>query len=134
MEKIIEERVRRANQALSRTREFAECIKKIFRSIDLVILFGSYARGDFNEWSDIDILIVVRDELPKKPTERIDLVIPCILAVEVSIEPLIVTREEFERLKRKKNPAIIDAISNGVILAKSGSEEEYPRTSLDSFK
>ena len=114
MEKIIEERMRRANQALSKAREFAECIKRVFRSIDMVTLFGSYARGDFNEWSDIDILVVVGEELPKKPTERIDLVLPCIAAVGAPIEPLIITREEFEKLKEKRNPVVVEALSSGI--------------------
>ncbi len=65
MEKIVEERMRKAYQPLSKAREFIECVGKIFNNIDLAILFGSYARGDFNEWSDIDILIVVGDKLPK---------------------------------------------------------------------
>ena len=37
-------------------REFAESIKS--EDIDLIILFGSVARGDDTEESDIDILIV----------------------------------------------------------------------------
>ncbi|MEL9940863.1 MAG: nucleotidyltransferase domain-containing protein [Ignisphaera sp.] len=114
MEKVIEERIGRADQALRKAREFAECIKRVFHNIDLVILFGSYARGDFNEWSDIDILVVVGEELPKKPTERIDLVVPCIATVGAPIEPLIITREEFEKLKEKRNPAVVEALSNGI--------------------
>jgi predicted nucleotidyltransferase len=118
LEKIIEERMRKADQALGKARDFIECVKRIFNNIDLAILFGSYARGDFNEWSDIDILVVVGDELPRNPVERIDIVIPCIVAVEASIEPLIISREEYENLKRKRNPAIIDAINNGVPIIK----------------
>ena len=42
--------------------------KKIFGSnLNSVILFGSYARGDYDEESDIDVLILVdlpSDELP----------------------------------------------------------------------
>lgn len=114
LEKVVEKRIKRAGWALSKAKEFTECIKKIFRSIVLVVLFGSYARGDFNEWSDIDILIVVDDVLPNKPTERIDMVVPCITAVEAPIEPIIISRNEFENLKKKKNPAIVDAIDNGI--------------------
>lgn len=33
--------------------------------MSLALLYGSYARGDFNEWSDIDALLVVENELPK---------------------------------------------------------------------
>jgi len=36
------------------------------------VVFGSYARGDFNTWSDIDVL-VVSDELPDDARERSDL-------------------------------------------------------------
>lgn len=116
LEKIIEKRMRKAYQALSKAKEFIECVEKIFNSIDLAILFGSYARGDFNEWSDIDILIVVGDELPRKPVERIDIVMPCIVALKAPIEPLIISREEYEKLKKKRNPAIIDAIDNGIAI------------------
>lgn len=42
----IEERIRDS---------FGEKVKKI-------VLFGSYARGDYNEESDIDILVIVDDE------------------------------------------------------------------------
>ncbi|MEM1526542.1 MAG: nucleotidyltransferase domain-containing protein [Ignisphaera sp.] len=114
MEKAIEKRLSRAEWALSKAKEFAQCVKKIFDVTTSVILFGSYARGDFNEWSDIDILIVVRGDLPKKPMDRIDMVMPCIISVGAPIEPLIITREEFEKLKKKRNPAIEDAIRNGV--------------------
>ncbi|MEM0153974.1 MAG: nucleotidyltransferase domain-containing protein [Ignisphaera sp.] len=116
MEKAIERRMKRAEWALNKAKEFSECVKKILSSITSVILFGSYARGDFNEWSDIDILIVVDGELPKRPIERIDIVLPCIVATEAPIEPLILSREEFEKLKKKRNPAIVDAINSGIPL------------------
>lgn len=45
------------NEIMQRT---AAELKKLFGSkLDSVILFGSYARGDFDEDSDIDILILV---------------------------------------------------------------------------
>jgi len=36
----------------------------------LALVYGSYARGDFNEWSDIDVLLVVEDNLPRNPLEE----------------------------------------------------------------
>lgn len=42
------------------SREFAEIIRnKLKYHLRKIVLFGSYARGDFNEGSDYDILIVV---------------------------------------------------------------------------
>lgn len=114
MGEVAERRLRRAEWALSKAREFAECVRRVLGDRASVTLFGSYARGDFNEWSDIDVLIVVDGELPKKPTDRVDAVLPCVIEVEAPIEPLIVTREEHEKLKERRNPAILDAITSGI--------------------
>ena len=41
-------------------KEYAELIKEIYKSaLKAVILYGSYARGDYTEDSDVDILILV---------------------------------------------------------------------------
>ena len=40
--------------------EFAKSVRKILgNSLDSVIVYGSYARGDYTESSDIDIMILV---------------------------------------------------------------------------
>ena len=36
-------------------------------NIDFIILFGSYAKGDPHEYSDIDLAIVSKELDPKKP-------------------------------------------------------------------
>ncbi len=36
------------------------------------VVFGSYARGDFNTWSDIDVLVLA-DVLPTDSQERLEL-------------------------------------------------------------
>ena len=42
------------------------------------VLHGSYARGDFGEWSNVDVLVVVKGPLPKSPLKRLDLVEECL--------------------------------------------------------
>jgi predicted nucleotidyltransferase len=42
-----------------------------------MILFGSYARGDFNIWSDIDILILNIDEYESLRRRRNPIIIEC---------------------------------------------------------
>jgi predicted nucleotidyltransferase len=37
-----------------------------------VILFGSYSRGDFTQYSDIDLLILIDCELGKEETQIVD--------------------------------------------------------------
>jgi len=52
------------------------CDKYGVYKLRLLILYGSYARGDYTEESDIDILVVA-DDLPKDPRDAyIKLVIP----------------------------------------------------------
>ncbi len=41
---------------------------------------------------------------------------PCIVTVKAPIEPLIISREEYEELRRKRNPAIIDAIDSDIAI------------------
>ena len=51
---IIERRRAEREQVVNRALEYARSLK--FRCS--VFLIGSYARGDFNLWSDVDIIIV----------------------------------------------------------------------------
>ena len=37
---------------------YIRALKRNKISVDQAVLFGSYARGNFNEWSDIDIALV----------------------------------------------------------------------------
>ena len=37
-----------------------------------MLLFGSYSRGDFSEFSDVDVLILVKSRLSREENERID--------------------------------------------------------------
>ncbi|HFA51564.1 MAG TPA: nucleotidyltransferase domain-containing protein, partial [Bacteroidetes bacterium] len=58
-----------------------------------VILFGSYARGDFHEDSDIDFLVLLKDEKVKRFSEIINMgkvVHPLILKhdIEISFHPM----------------------------------------------
>lgn len=64
-----------------------------------VRLFGSKARGDFDEESDIDILVVI-DSCDWRLRQEI-----CVIATDINIEhdcnisPVIYTKEEHERNK-----------------------------------
>lgn len=51
-------------------REFVEQVKNVFRdNLVSIVLFGSVARGDCREDSDIDMLIVMRN-LPQSFSKR----------------------------------------------------------------
>ncbi len=66
-----------------------------------IVLFGSYARGDFNVWSDVDLVLVWEGFSDKRLMERWRMVKPL---VENTIEPLDLIlwgpREAKEMLKK----------------------------------
>lgn len=60
-----------------------------------LILFGSYARGDINDGSDIDIVLIKKTN--KRFTDRIGDVLKMYKG-NISLEPLVYTPEEFKRM------------------------------------
>jgi len=112
MARIIEERLRAREGAIQEAREFSDCVSEILEEIT-AILYGSYARGDFNEWSDIDVLIIAK-ELPQNPLERLNLIDACIKRYP-RVEPILITVSEFIRM-RHKNLAILEALEKGIKL------------------
>ncbi|MFZ8794305.1 MAG: nucleotidyltransferase domain-containing protein [Acidilobaceae archaeon] len=112
MEKIISERLRERERALSEAVEFAKCVKGKLGRVT-VILYGSYARGDFNEWSDIDVLVIA-EQLPENPVERLSLIEDCMARV-AGVEPLLLTPDMMRKM-RGKNLAVREALERGVVL------------------
>ena len=74
-----------------------------------VILIGSYARGDFNLWSDVDIVLIA--ELQGNPLERLKAI-----DYPPGYEVIPLTLKEFLTLLSKRSPIAMEAISNGIIL------------------
>ncbi len=61
-----------------------------------IILFGSRARGEADEYSDYDIVLIKRTDRPF--LERLQEVIPYLLECERAVEVLVYTPEEFEQM------------------------------------
>ncbi|MEM3907330.1 MAG: nucleotidyltransferase domain-containing protein [Nitrososphaerota archaeon] len=96
-----------------RRREVIENARKWASSLDFTtsaILIGSYARGDFNLWSDVDILII-SDMFKGNPLERLKKIDP---PPGFQIIPL--NLSELEYLCRKNDILIREALEHGIIL------------------
>ncbi len=113
MEKVVELRKRLREEAIERARVFAECVRRLGRVT--VVVFGSYARGDFNVWSDIDVLIVTDAALPSNPLRRLDAIEECLLIAN-DIEPIILTINEFRDRLRKRDPVVVEAVERGIVV------------------
>ncbi len=111
---IIEQRRLIREDVIRKAREFTEKVKNCLGKIS-VVLVGSYARGDFNEWSDIDILIIAED-ISGNPLERMDYLIgKC--PPPAGIEPIIISLNEFIRQKKLETPLSREAYNIGMVLA-----------------
>lgn len=75
--------------------------KKVYGDdIQQIYLYGSYARGDFNEDSDIDFAAIVngeRGELQKKRNKVLDETVRMDLEYDVITSPKVIPASDFER-------------------------------------
>ncbi len=79
-----------------------------------LILFGSYARGDFNEESDMDFAIVLRDEA-LSPTSEILRITPFSTPIQIENDILISLLPVSEkRLLTSQQPVYQSIRSEGV--------------------
>ncbi len=78
-----------------RLKEFVHLLKSKHK-VKKVYLYGSFARGDFHEGSDIDLIIVGQFEgrMPQRIKKIFDL-------TSLPIEPLVYTEAEFKQMKER---------------------------------
>ena len=79
--------------------DFAKNVRKILgNSLDSVIVYGSYARGDYSELSDIDIMLLVslgEEEIKKISDQISDLAFDFMMKYGVDISPVITNIDHF---------------------------------------
>ena len=83
-----------------------------------ITLFGSYARGDFTDESDIDIFVIVdlaEDELIRFRKAMVHLTFETNLEYDIDIEPVIMSLEEYCRWV-ETHPLLKDVQKDGVSL------------------
>ncbi|AEH51671.1 nucleotidyltransferase domain-containing protein [Pseudothermotoga thermarum] len=79
-----------------------------------VILFGSFARGDVNEGSDVDIIVIA--DFKENFLDRVKLLLDLNDGIGIPVEPLGYTPEEFQEMRDRQNPFILEVIETGKIL------------------
>jgi len=103
------------------------CDKYSVYKLRLLILYGSYARGDYTEESDIDILVVA-DDLPKDPRDAyIKLVIP----EKPEINPIGFNTETFIKKLEKAEPFILEVLEDGKIIC---SDQEFQTRIMEIYR
>lgn len=103
--------------------EFARRLRTRFGNrLSRVLLFGSRARGDVTEESDIDVLVLVRMPIDAetRATREIWEVVEEVLRLEptayVPLAPIVLAEERFLELKRLQRSFAIDVEAEGIDL------------------
>lgn len=94
--------------------EFKKEIEKLYGDrLKQIILYGSHARGDFTEESDIDLLIVLKGKVV--PGKEIDRMIDIITEINLKYGMLIsiypVSEEDY---KKVNSPLLINVRREGI--------------------
>jgi uncharacterized protein len=111
MADVLAERARERDELIALARTYVERL-----SSDLTVLaaavVGSVARGDFNVWSDVDV-VVVAESLPTRAPERaqaLGRVAP------PRVQPIGFTPAEVRAADTKGNPLVREAQTVGILL------------------
>ena len=117
MRKLCRVDIERSGEIFKKIDDYvAEVVRKL--NPDLVLLFGSFATGDINEGSDIDILVVADFKEPF--LDRIRALMD-INIFKIPIEPVGYTLEEFNQMRDRKNSFIMEVLEKCKTMYKSSS-------------
>lgn len=100
---------------LGMLKKISERLKKDYNA-EKVILFGSYARGEETEDSDVDLLVIAhrKENFFERRASAKRLIRD--LRNGLSVAPIVLTPEETEKRKNVGDQFIIDILKNGVNL------------------
>ena len=100
---------RESNKIVKR---FINLIIKTF-NLKKVIIFGSFARGDYHKGSDLDLIIV--GEFKERFIDRIGKIIE-LNDTNLEIDAMVYTEEEFQKMIKERRPFIEQALEEGIVV------------------
>ncbi len=78
---------------------FAEEVKRVLgKDMDRIIVYGSYARGDFNENSDVDIMVLTsrpEEEIKSVEYELYDVAFDFLMKYAIDISIIVKNKDHF---------------------------------------
>ena len=107
----------RTNKDLPMLRELKKNLEHLLgdRLVNMV-LFGSRARGDFSDESDIDVAIIVRGLTPKLKDKILDEVAELELKHDMPLSLLVFSEEDYHHLKKRERRIALDIEREGIPL------------------
>lgn len=100
---------RKSNKIVKR---FINLIIKKF-NLKKIIIFGSFARGDYHKGSDLDLIIV--GEFKERFIDRIGKIIE-LNDSDLEIDAMVYTEEEFQKMIKERRPFIEQVLEEGIVV------------------
>ncbi len=93
-------------------------INKIVRALkpydpERVILFGSFARGDADQYSDLDIVVI--KETAERFLDRLERVY-ALIHPTYALDALVYTPQEFAEMQARENPFVEEIVQEGIVI------------------
>jgi len=100
---------RKSNKIVKR---FINLIIKKF-NLKKIIIFGSFARGDYHKGSDLDLIIV--GKFKERFIDRIGKIIE-LNDSDLEIDAMVYTEEEFQKMIQERRPFVEQALEEGIVV------------------
>lgn len=97
---------------MDKIQKVLECLKRY--NPEQIIVFGSYARGEADERSDLDVVIIKQTE--KRFLDRLIEAARCLDNDLGKVDVFVYTREEFEEMRQRGNPFIEKVVTEGRVI------------------
>ena len=97
-------------QNKSQVEEVVKILLEQFGPIEKIILFGSRARGDQDEYSDLDLIVI--KETNQRFVERLG----AVPALPVRSDVFVYTPKEWEAMRENKNPFTQSVLESGKVI------------------
>lgn len=122
MSKLCRVNLERSEEIFSKIEEYKQIVIEKLKP-HAIILYGSFARRDFNEGSDIDIVVVA--DFKESFLDRIKLLLDLNDKIRLPLEPVGYTLEEFSKMFLKENNFILEVVQKGKVLYLSEDSPIY---------
>lgn len=97
--------------------ELAAALRQRFgASVVDVRLFGSYARGEAHESSDVDVAVILERVDWETRRAIIDMATDAGLRYDLVLSPFVFDRETYERWQHQERPLVMDVERDGIRL------------------
>ncbi len=81
--------------------------------VERVVLFGSWARGEAHEDSDVDVLVLIKGATSAERLWAVEIGAEVGFDHQILIEPVVLSSQQWDELERRERAFVIDVTRAG---------------------